>query len=220
MPPDTEPQPQSRPLPIISERTRARILEDLTLDEPFKVAVYEKRRNPPMTALENISESVVDEIAAANPKLVQSLLEGLSRTYTYRDIQPPEIDHYKVDAATKGMAVVLKAYDTETGLRLITNLSRLTDEDIEQTVIPTQQETMIPLGKGKTILERAMMRQRIPEQHVALNEIVNSASTYVHTYPEVFKEGAITMFKILTKVWSKVVPPDQTPPSNFGDNVS
>lgn len=212
MPPDFETSPQPRPLPIISEETRRRLLEDLTLDKPFEIAVYQEKRTPPTDALDNLAEGAIDELAAANPHLIQSLFEALSKTYSYPS---GEVSRSKIDAATKGMAIVLKAYDIETGLKLLPNFSKLTAEDVQQTVIPTQQENMVPVGIVRTILERATLRKRIPEQHAALNEVINKSSGYCLNYSEVFKEGAVAMFKILGKVWPKVISPEQPlPPAN------
>lgn len=206
MPPDLEQPPQPRPLPIISEETRRVLLEDLSLDKDFNTVLAEKR-NPPGVALPELAESAFDSVVSYNPNLVRTIVESLQKVYAYRS---GEVDHYHIDSATEGMGIVLRAYQIESKGELYSRLGDLNEQDL-QVVAKVLGESIIPLEQNRMILDRVLGRQRIPEQHAALNAIVNRAADYSIHYPRSTRDGATAMYRVLSSLWGKLSTSDQPP---------
>jgi len=195
---------EARLIPIISEQTRTTLLEELGLDKPWATVLAEKR-DVPGVAVPKLTEEVIDTVASYTPRFVQRVYDGLAEVYTY---PTGEIDHYRIDSATQGMAIILRAYHLDTGNQLYYNLSTLRDEDVDS-VSGTIKTNMVSIrsGKGDTVLQRVLSRPGIPEQHAGLNTLLNRAAEYASPpYQPLAREGGTAMFKVLSGLWPKITP--------------
>lgn len=197
-----------RLIPIISEQTRTTLLTELSLDKDWRTVVEIEHRDPPGVALPKLTEEVMDDLTGYNPRFVQRLFDSMAKVFVY---QPSgEIDHYHIDSATEGMAIVLRAYQLDTGSQLFYNIGDLKTSDLD-IVGKIIADSMVQLGKSGTYLERVLGKQRIPEQHAALNSTLNRASGYTVHYSKSVKEGGTAMFKILSGLWTKLSSAEPTP---------
>jgi len=206
-----EREPQSQPLPIISNEIGKRLLEDFgvkTIDpspsiESLSQAINESRSFKELSTQQ--TEAVFGDLLSMNPLLVQSISETIQQNPT---------DAVHVDSAVLGMAIVLKAYDIQTEHGLLSNFGLLEQPEIETVKRILQKLFSSP---PTTILQRLLNSPRIPEQQVTLNQTIQQiAITGNHWSPNSVKLGASTMYHVLGALWPKLFPqgePQTQPPS-------
>lgn len=120
-----------------------------------------------------------------------------------------------VDAASKGMAVVLQSYQIETGRDLFSRFQNLGEEDSSE-VGKILEESIVPTSLDVSLLRRVLNAPKISEQHINLIHCVNKTAEEAIVIDKIeFKEGAVAMFRVLSHLWPKLYPnPPQTTPSS------
>ncbi|MDP3973452.1 MAG: hypothetical protein Q8P92_01335 [Candidatus Daviesbacteria bacterium] len=116
------------------------------------------------------------------------------------------------DAASKGMAVVVQAYQIDSGRNLFSRVQDLSEEDLSE-MGKIMEEVILPTNTDVSLLRRVLSTPRIPEQHLNLIYCVNkTAEGAIALDDREFKEGAAAMFRILSYLAPKLYPnPSQTP---------
>lgn len=174
-------------MPFISERVKEQIAQETPRDSLARVPVGEE-----------LAESVLIDVAQVNYPLVEAIATTLKEN-------EESGSHHRIDGFTKGVAIVLRAFDLETENRLIGKLERLDEDDI------AEMQTLIRHGDSMSqysvpIIERVLAQPRIPEQQVNLRQAVNQvASTTDFSETKHLQTGAAVMFKVLSKHWGKLM---------------
>lgn len=211
MQPGDPERPQQVHLPVISEKTRQKLLEELGLHIDLRSAqIAGIEYVNPVAALINLPESVFGSIIVHNSKFAETILRSLNEVYSSE-----RASYMDVDAATKGMAVVLEAYQLETDHGVFSLLDRLNDGDLTQVHSIIRDVFTHSSGAGTPILERVLNVPRIPEHQINLNFCLNEAS---EKGENIFKrqavQGGVAMYRVLSHLWPKLsgsIPP--SPPS-------
>lgn len=158
----------------------------------------------PHDLVESVTNNTFSDLLSINRNFVQILDEELTK------VQPfPEA----TNGRTAGMAVVLRAFEVDSGFNLLSGFRNLQADDLNlvrkiiQGSIPSQSSDL-------PILKRLLEMPRIPEQQVALNEIIQKADPYSSIFRGFSTEGAATMYQILSHLWPKLstYPPPPPPP--------
>ena len=195
-------------MPIISEETHQRLLEDFGLDMPQKTQdiignITGERKQSPWQTAQSITSQVFRDLMAVNRPLIQTIDEELKKQEPYEAA---------TDTRTIGMAIVLRAFDINSQHDLTSRFSNLQPTDLEVVRIIIQQG-LVPINTP--ILRRLLSTPRIPEQQVALNNIVNKVGSYGGGLNIFVQEGASIMYNTLSRLWPKLYPnqtPNQPPP--------
>lgn len=206
---DQEPQPLPVTIPILPGEAFNQLRQALNMDY-FQSPVTSGE--PPGRLIDDLAFNTFDKISSLGGaifvKAISDELQAINTTLegtTYR---------YKIDYETKGMALVLRAYELSLGIDLLTNLGRLQGEDLER-VRQIIRDNTPRAGTTTTILEQVLSEPRIPEQHAFLtsflNEFINLGESAM-VDPRFTKGGAVTMFKVLTALWPKIAPQTSEPP--------
>lgn len=197
---EQEPRPQA--LPIISEQTRNKILEELGLDMDQKTKdiissiTYEKK--PPVYNLrQEMAERVFSGLVTVNRPLVQALQEAIKDDLYFRHEAP-----YRSECAA-GIAVVIRAFDIESEHDLIGNFQNIDAGDIAR--IKEIFRESLWSEKMQDLLERILRIPRIPEQQINLNSIIDKTASSLGI-EEPLRSGAGIMYKILSEFRSKLFP--------------
>ncbi len=144
------------------------------------------------------------EIAEVRPELVRALKDGVEAAFGYPG--SPSVDYY-----AKGISLVLKAFHVESDYRLISDLGKLTDQDIAQ----VKQSIAIGLRtyEGEhNVFNKALNFPRIPATQGFLREIIEKPKDVSLGYDDRYKAGAGVMYRAMEVIWSRLYP-GQTPPS-------
>ncbi len=112
-----------------------------------------------------------------------------------------------IDASTKGMALVLEAYQLETNQGLFALLSQLRDEDLTQGNSIIRDTLAQPVDASIPILERILNAPRIPEHQVNLNYCLNQAADQgSHAFARQAVQEGVAMYRVLSHLWPKLLP--------------
>lgn len=207
-PPPESPQPS--PFPAITVETRTKLEEELRLNEDHKTAsvvasITGERPLSSVNALGLLTETVFGRAMAYNRGFVQEIFQSLKEVYTEGNY----FDGYKAEAATKGMAVVLQAYQIETREEVLSGLGNLKEEDLLEVKSITRETLASPAGLGVPTLQRLLEAPKIPEQNTELNLCLNKAAERGTLFHELLlRDGGVAMYRILSRMWPKLgIPP-------------
>lgn len=206
-------QPEApRPVsfPFISEQTRQTLLSGLSLDKDPRSAqmvgeISGQHPLMPFQAITLLTETVFGSIMNYNSDFATTVLIGLKAANTYRD---RKVNAQRIDSQTKGMAIVLQAFNLESNQSLFESLSHLGVEELEN-IRQTLRETLMPAegAADVSLLEGLLNSPRISEHQVNLNNCLTRASENEGSgYPKEFVNGGVAMYKILSQVWPKLAP--------------
>lgn len=201
-------QPPHTFLPVISDQTSQILLEELGLDKDTKTRqivsdISGERGIHPIIAIEDWTMSVFSSLADYNKPFVEIVSLVLEKRYV--NIHGRVMSGC-VDAASKGMAIVLQSYHIETGRDLFSRFQSLSEEDLSE-VGKILEESILPTSQAVSLLRRVLNTPKISEQHVNLISCVNkTAEEAIITGKIQFKEGAMTMFRVLSHLWPKLYP--------------
>lgn len=199
--------PPPRALPIISEEIKNRLLEELGLDIDWKTQEIlrntGKEIESPRQKADSLINTVFNDLIGSNRGFVQVIFEDLSNKTTFKS---------ETDDRTMGMAIILRAFDEYFDFDLIPRFGSLLQEDLNLTrrII---REDLPPKGEEESLLGRLLKMPRVPEQQIALNEILRKAKKTSSFNPGSYVyEGASIMYQILGHLWPKLFPQNQTTP--------
>lgn len=202
--------PPRVPLPIITSETKQRLLEDLDMDIPEQ------------------SRKIVDSIRGEHPQHWWNTVQEFTQN-VYADAIESNIgfaqtlnDIFKASNAGMtsleyqliGAAVILRAFDIQTGFDLIPSLSRLRDSDLD--LMRQVAQKILPDGMRHdiTIIDKLLMMPRIPEQQIDLNDSIRQIAGKNEIIGSSFKTGANVMYTLLSFLWPTLQghSPQQTNP--------
>ena len=207
-PPTTPELPPPQPLPIISEDTKNKLLEELGLDTDLRTnQIIQSITGKPLELSSELirasAESTFFDLITANRGIVAGIDEELSKV----DLNPN-----KHNAFTNGMAIVLRAFQLNSDFGLIPRFVKLEPEDTQ--LVGTIIQKIITLESSQLPnLTRLLKLPRIPEQQIALNEIIGKTTSFSSlggVYVQQTRDGASAMYQILGHLWPKLYPPNQT----------
>ena len=208
-----EQEPQSQPLPIITDETSKRLVEDFGLDINTNTQrIVQNISGETQLSTHEIATqqatSVFNDLLSSNPDVVKVIYEELKKGKLTSDTLPN--NQLLIDSATAGAAMVLKAFDIQNNYGLLTNFSKLTETDIN-TIRSIFEKSFST--QHTTILERVLNTPRIPDQQVALNSTINNLAKDYWGYPGLRSNygsyvnlGALSMYRSLGAVWPKLFP--------------
>lgn len=195
-------RPQPTFIPTISEQTRQTLVSRLGLDtDAVRANLLLSRKNiNPVEALNNLTESVFEGVAIHNPHFVRTILSTLNELYGHKTSS-----YLDIDASTKGIALVLEAYQLETNQGLFALLSQLRDEDLTQGKGIIRDTLAQPVDATIPILERILNAPKIPEHQVNLNYCLNQAMGQ-GSFARQSVQGGVAMYRVLSHLWPKLSP--------------
>lgn len=215
-------------LPVISQETRDRILEEIGVDvnslsqptppsHPTDQLIREMvdlssgKTHRGMTErskrAEKVTLSSLGDIADSKPELLKVLQEAVAEGLESND--PIFITEY-----ARGIGLVIKAFHIQSDFRLIPDLEKLRDEDLSR--IGEVVSSGIKLAGGLDVMSdpftKALNAPRIPASQQFLREVID-APTKVNEYmfSADYRAGAGVMYKAMEVIWSRLYP-GQTPP--------
>jgi hypothetical protein len=189
-------------LPMISDETGQRVIEELGMDAPREVLPYEKREAMAVDIFSNLAEINSEFVKTTQQAIKDHLYAGTA---------------YNRSACAEGMAVVLRAFDIQSDYKLINNFSNLQAEDLPR-VSAVIEETLGNPDSERDLLERVLRIPKIPEQQIMLNKVVTKATQASGLGAEQVRVGAAAMYKILAEMRPKLyqsnpsTPPMSMPP--------
>lgn len=199
-----EPRPQA--LPIVSDQTRDKILEELGLDTDQKtrdiISGITHEKTPSIYKLrEEMAARVFSGLVAVNRPLVQALQEAIKVNlyFVHEAI-------YRSECA-EGIAVVIRAFDIESEHDLIGNFRNIDADDIAR--IKEIFHESLWSKEMPDLLERILKIPRVPEQQINLNSIINRTASSLGS-EEHLRSGAGIMYKILSEFRPKLFPRGST----------
>lgn len=208
-------------MPTISGETRNKILESFgLLDSPQTqqiLAGITGEIKSPNEAIVDITKKVFSDVISANRELAIVLDRVLKEAYSTVGGNSITMIWHR-DYVSQGMAIVLEAYNIETGFDIIPNLEKLSPEEVAKAgqtlreILPNKSDR-----NNKSILEILLNRSSIPDQNVNLNEIVKKIRRAVPLMgmEDDFDMGAVAMYKILQANWYKLNSPKPSSPPTF-----
>ncbi len=194
-------------LPIISEKTKVRLLEELGLDNDPKtreiIQGISGRTESPRKLAESLTINILSDLAGYNRKFVLAMDEELTKIDPHAGISTDR---------TIGMAIILRAFEIDSDFDLISRFNNLGQEDIEIAMRTIQENTASKPLPDIPILKRILSAPRIPEQQVALNGIVKDVDkSYIPEYIGYLTEGTAIMYVLLSHLWPKLYPQNPSP---------
>lgn len=150
----------------------------------------------PYNLIESSTNNTFYDLIVTNRGFATVINESLAKA---------SLNHYEHNAYADGMAIVLRAFNINSSFDLLPRFSKLQAEDMELagTII---QNTIIPSSRLPR-LTRLLKLPQMPEQQIALNELIGKASHYDFGQDQQVREGATIMYKILGHLWPKLYPP-------------
>ena len=110
------------------------------------------------------------------------------------------------------MAIVLRAFDINSGFDLMQRFGGLQPEDLSL-VRSILQQSLPAREQDISILRRLLTIPQLPEQQINLNYIFSKLPRSAgHFRKEYVVEGAAAMYSILGHLWPKLYPQNQTAP--------
>ena len=203
------PPPQS--LPVISEGIKNQLLEEggLDIDKRTRVILsgMGKEVEGPVQKIEFLTQNVFTDLMSSNRKFVEIVDEALTNI---------EGHPFYTEWRTKGMAIVLRAFDIHSGYNLIPQFERLQDKDLVS-IKAILQKSLPPKNIYLTLLKSLLNIPQIPEQQIALSEIITKIAKAENdtTNRRYIIEGAAAMYQVLGYLWPKLLPPEPTPTPQF-----
>lgn len=200
--------PQFHALPIISEETGKRLIENLGLDQSIRdrgilSRITGENMEYPMQRAQALTNQVFGDLITINGAFVQGIDEELS------SINPnPKLPMN--DNITMGMALVLRAFDVNQDFGLIEKFNGLQPENV--IMARSLLRKSIPSENSNiSILRRLLTLPKIPDQQVTLNNIIKQTGQNAGIWSQDLIQGATAMYVILGYLWPKLYPQNQTP---------
>ncbi|MBI2314529.1 hypothetical protein HYU93_00495 [Candidatus Daviesbacteria bacterium] len=205
-PPYPHPElPPPFPLPIISEDTKRRLLEETGLDtDPRTRRIIQGISGEPTNVLitiNSLTDNVFLDLIDINRGLVEAISEELTR------LGPPT----EASERTKGMALVLRAFHIQSGFDLLPRLGNLKENEDKNMVRGVIRASLPSKTQNLSLLEGLLTMPRIPEQQIVLNELIKKAGEVIG-FKKAVSEGASVMYQILGRMWPRLYPPQTLPP--------
>lgn len=229
-PPEGE-QPRNG-LPVISQETRDKILEEMGLsqkevdqqppggghptDQLLREAIdvqtgkIQRERSDRYNRVGEVVLSSLMDIAEVKPEFVRALKSGVDTGIGYPD-------SVSADDYARGISLVLKAFHIESDYKLIPDLERLTGKDMED-VKQAIANGLQAYEKEHNAFNKALNFPRVPSTQGFLREVIERPRTDIspYTYGDRYRVGAGLMYRAMETIWSRLYPgqaPSSEPPS-------
>lgn len=189
-------------LPIISEEVKQKIVKDI--DE-----ANEGRGYADFGGIDDLLLATLTDAAEIKPELITALKEAVMAG------GPSEANSLREYA--NGMAIVLRAFHTQSDYKLIPDLQKLGSEDISQ-IGELIKNRVVAFGGGKNPFDAALTTPRIPAGQSYLREIVDEPlKTNSSAYGYRYKAAAGIMYHAMEAIWHKLYPGNSniTPPPSI-----
>jgi hypothetical protein len=196
-------------MPIISGETRREIETRLHLDtdnttKGLLAAITGKEQESPRAALRNLAEGVFSSVSVYSRPFSESLFGIFEKASFFDRSESVNTDY--LDDLTAGAALVLLAFQIQTGQELYSHLARLEEQDLSEMEVFVEKN-ITPFSKLNqvSILGRVLNASQLPETQIDLQGVLLAASEKAKIYlSSSTKEGAVAMFYGLGRVWSKL----------------
>ena len=217
-------------LPIISQETRDRLLEEMgigggNISQPdssahptdqlireaidLQTGITAQAMAKKTNRAEDYTLSSLDDIVDSRPELLSVLKDAVQNGLGTKE-------SYFMQRYAWGIGLVIKSFHVQSDFRLIPDLNKLTDEDLLKIgdVVSTAINSVGGLSTSSSSdpFTRALNRPRIPAHQQFLREIVDGPPQINSMFDADYKVGAGAMYRAMEVIWTRLYP-GQTPPS-------